>query len=312
MKSKGHKVVSVNISAEKGTIKHPVPEITIDYGGVVGDAHAGAGRREVSLLSAEIIAEFERRTGRETKPGEFAENITTLGLDLGKVAVLDRLKVGSAELQVSEIGKPCHGESCAIFREVGQCVMPTEGIFCRVITPGTIKAGDELTFLPRTLTIRIITLSDRASRGRYEDLAGPRTRELLEDFLRERRWHRQVESIILPDEAERLKLQLQADSAAGIDVIFTVGSTGVGPRDIAPDVVRSLADKIIPGICEHIRTKFGSENPHALLSRSVAAVIARTLVYTMPGSVKAVTEYVPEILKTLEHLIFTLHGVDTH
>ena len=312
MKSEECKVVSVNISAEKGTIKHPVSEITIDSTGVVGDAHAGPGRRQVSLLSAEIIEGFEKRTGRETKPGEFAENITIRGLDLRKAAVLDRFRAGAVELQVAQIGKPCHGETCAIFREVGQCVMPTEGIFCKVITPGKIKPGENLTFLPRALTIRIITLSDRASTSQYEDRSGPCIRELLEDFLRDRRWHSEIQSIILPDDAEKLKLQLQADCAAGIDVIFTTGSTGVGPRDIAPDVVASLADKTIPGVMDHIRLKFGAENPNALLSRSIAAVIDQTLVYTLPGSIKAVNEYAPEILKTLEHLILMLHNVDAH
>ena len=94
--------------------------------------------------------------------------------------------------------------------------------------------------------------------------------------------------------------------------MFTTGGTGVGPRDVTPDVVAALADKTIPGIMDAIRIKYGAAKPNALLSRSVAAVIRSTLVYTLPGSVRAVEEYMDEILKTLEHLIFTLHGLDLH
>jgi molybdopterin biosynthesis enzyme MoaB len=94
-------------------------------------------------------------------------------------------------------------------------------------------------------------------------------------------------------------------------VITTVG-TGVGPREITPEVVTSLADKLIPGTMEHIRLTPGAQKPNALLSRSVAAVMGQTLVYTLPGSVKAVDEYMGEIVKTLDHLVFTLHGLDTH
>ena len=95
-------------------------------------------------------------------------------------------------------------------------------------------------------------------------------------------------------------------------MIFTTGGTGVGPRDITPDVVTELCDKFIPGIMDHIRLKFGADKPNALLSRSVAGVAGSTLIYTLPGSVRAVQEYMQEILKTLEHLILTLHGLDDH
>jgi molybdopterin adenylyltransferase len=305
-------VISVNVSEKKGTVKHPVPEIRIDRNGVVNDAHAGPWARQVSLLSQEIIAGFAAEVGRKVAPGEFAENITTQGVDLRKVAVLDRISVGGAELEVTQIGKKCHGKECAIFKEVGKCVMPAEGVFCRVISPGTVKAGDSIKVNERPLRIKVITLSDRASRGEYEDKSGPKIKELLDKFFAGKRWHLKLESIVIPDDSARLKSELVSARDNGADVIFTTGGTGVGPRDITPEVVVSLADKLIPGIMEHIRAKFGQNNPNALLSRSVAAVIGQTVVYALPGSVKSVEEYMPEILKTIEHLLFMLHGLDTH
>jgi len=158
----------------------------------------------------------------------------------------------------------------------------------------------------------VITVSDRASRGEYEDKSGPRIKELLAEFFADKRWHLRIESTVVPDDSAGLKAELVSARDKGVDVVFTTGGTGVGPRDITPEVVTSLADKIIPGIMEHIRAKFGESNPNALLSRSVAAVLGQTVVYTLPGSVKSVDEYMPEILRTMEHLILMLHGLDTH
>ena len=115
-----------------------------------------------------------------------------------------------------------------------------------------------------------------------------------------------------PDEPEILIRELSAAREAVCDVIITTGGTGVGARDITPDVVAKECDKLIPGIMEHIRTKYGAQNPSALLSRGVAGVFGRSLVFTLPGSVKAVEEYTGEIFKTLEHLVLMLHGLDVH
>lgn len=306
-------VVSVNISEAKGTSKHPVPEIRIDERGVAGDAHAGDWHRQVSLLALESIERFSAEAKQSFGFGEFAENITASGIDLREVVLLDRLKFGaSVELEVIQLGKECHGSGCAIFQQVGRCVMPKEGVFTRVISGGIVRAGDVALHERRTLRCRVITLSDRAAQGIYPDRSGPRIGEHLRAFAAERKWQLELDATLIPDDAALLRAELIAAREAGILAVFTTGGTGLGPRDVAPDVVADLADKTIPGIMEFIRTKYGAEKPNALLSRSIAAVAARTIIYTLPGSVKAVDEYMGEILKTLEHLIFTIQGLDTH
>lgn len=305
-------VISVNLSTATGTCKSPVPRIKINERGVDGDAHAGPWHRQVSLLAAEQIERFAAELGRDFGWGEFAENITTRGIALTSAAVADRLSVGMAELEVTQIGKKCHGDGCAIFQQVGQCIMPREGIFCRVVRAGTVEPGNTIAFLRRTLTCRVITLSDRARAGVYADRSGPRVAELLEDFCRSAGWKAEIKSEILPDEAAQLTDALHAAKADGADLTVTTGGTGIGPRDITPDVVLSMADKIIPGVMDQIRLNCGTRNPNALLSRSVAAVMGKMLVWTLPGSVRAVDEYLPELLKTLEHAVFTLRGLDTH
>lgn len=305
-------VVSVNISEEKGTVKHPVPRVDIDANGIVGDAHAGMSNRQVSLLDAASIKRFSKEIGREIKHGEFAENITTRGLDTSGVWFLDRIRIGDIELEVTQLGKKCHGDFCAIFREVGRCVMPKEGIFCRVIHPGGTQAGDIVEFIPKIRRCRIITLSDRASSGEYTDRSGPRIEELLTAYLKDRRWQLAVERTVIPDDADTLRRELHAARDSGADIVFTTGGTGIGPRDITTEVVTGECSKLIPGIMEHIRAKYGTDNPGALLSRGVAGVLGEGLIFALPGSVKAVEEYMGEILKTLEHLLVMLSGLDTH
>ena len=313
MTSNKGEVVSVNVSTDKGTPKRPVERIVLDERGVGGDAHAGPWHRQVSLLSQESIDGFAGRLGRAIAPGEFAENVTTRGLDLGSdVALLDRITVGPTELEVTQIGKECHGEGCAIFREIGQCVMPTDGIFCRVLRGGVVRPGDPAEHVPCEMPFRVITLSDRAARGDYADRSGPRVAELLDEFLRGTRFRTRVARRVLSDDAGALRAALVEARDAGVGAVFTSGGTGVGPRDITPDVVASLCDKTMPGIMEAIRVKYGAENPRALLSRSVAGVAGTTLVYALPGSVRAVEEYMVEILPTLAHLLLTVRGIDAH
>ena len=305
-------ILSVNISEKKGTIKHPVDAIILNQQGVVDDAHAGDWNRQVSLLGTESIQKFEQDAGRKIKYGEFAENITTEGINLWEMHPLDRLICGETEMEVTQIGKECHGASCAIFKEVGNCVMPKEGIFCRVIRPGIIKPGEVLEYHPKVISIQIITLSDRASRGEYEDRSGPRIKELVEEFFTINSSLFIFHSSLIPDDPDQLRNLLTEAAKNQTDIVFTTGGTGIGPKDFTPDVVRPFLDKEIPGIMEMIRVKYGAEKPNALSSRSIAGVMKQTLVFTLPGSVKAVNEYLAEILPTLNHLILMLHGIDRH
>ncbi|MHC4075599.1 MAG: molybdenum cofactor synthesis domain-containing protein [Planctomycetota bacterium] len=310
--SENGRVISVNISKEKGTIKQPVSQISLDCNGIAGDAHAGPWHRQVSMLGQEDIDFFVKEIKREISPGEFAENITISGIDLGKVAILDRFRIDQVELEVTQIGKNCHGDNCAIYREVGKCVMPKKGLFCRVINNGQIKADDRVEYIPRPLQIFVITLSDRASAGVYSDRSGPRAKQILEEYFADKKWHLQINDMILADDAEQLTEKLNEAIAGQVDVILTLGGTGVGPRDITPDVVTAVCDKVIPGIMENIRIKYGEQKPSTLLSRSIAAIAGKTQIYTLPGSLRAVEEYLTEIFKTLEHAVYMMHGLDVH
>jgi molybdenum cofactor synthesis domain-containing protein len=190
--------------------------------------------------------------------------------------------------------------------------MPRKGIFCKVISGGKLKAGDEMEYIPKVFKARIITLSDRASKGIYEDLSGPAVTEDLTLQFQKMGWRLETENIVIPDNENELQKLLQNSLHQQYDIIISTGGTGIGPRDITPEVMNEFVKKEIPGIMEMIRWKYGIEKPAALVSRAVAGVNGKTLLFSLPGSVKAVKEYMSEINKHLKHLFYMLNEVDAH
>jgi len=164
----------------------------------------------------------------------------------------------------------------------------------------------------KKLLIQIITLSDRASRCEYQDLSGPEIVKQLEVYFTEMKWNFEINLDLIPDDADILENKLIAARNSKTDIVITTGGTGIGPRDFTPEIAKKIIEKEIPGIMENIRIKYGQQVPNALLSRGVAGVMGQTQLYCVPGSLKAVKEYMCEILNTLEHLIFMMYGIDTH
>ncbi|MDR2585004.1 MAG: hypothetical protein LBC84_02100 [Prevotellaceae bacterium] len=303
------KILSVNISAQKGEAKRPVQEIKLTSEGIESDAHVGKGHRQVSLLAIESIRQFEAQSGKKFAYGDFAENITTEGFLLPTAKPGDRLRCGTVELEVTQIGKKCHGTGCSVFTHTGACVMPKEGVFARVICGGKLQAGDLFEFSPKKYKIDVITVSTRAYEGIYADLSGPEMVRLLRIFCAEKGWPHEVSTHLIPDDATALKSVLQRLIIEKSDFIFTSGGTGIGPNDITPETVEPLLQKKIPGIMEQIRLKYGVQNRAALLSRSVAGLSGESLVFTLPGSLKAAGEYLSEICPNLDHLVLMRMGL---
>lgn len=165
--------------------------------------------------------------------------------------------------------------------------------------------------LPEKFEILIITLSDRAYEGKYKDLSGPEIRKRLAEYFDSIGWAYNINQSLIPDDGPTLR-ELLENSAETSNLIITTGGTGIGPRDITIETVTPLMSRQIPGIMEYIRIKYGAGNPNALLSRGVAGVTGKALIYTLPGSLKAVEEYMTEILRTLKHTFYMQYGIDTH
>ncbi|CEH35072.1 MOSC domain-containing protein [Romboutsia lituseburensis] len=141
------KVVSINISEKKGTIKVPVDkaEIKLNHG-IVNDAHAGNWHRQISMLASESIDKMKQKGFNHLKFGDFAENITTQGIEVYLLPIGSKLRIGECEVEVTQIGKKCHS-GCEIKKITGDCVMPREGIFVKVIKEGNIKINDNIEVL---------------------------------------------------------------------------------------------------------------------------------------------------------------------
>ena len=197
-------------------------------------------------------------------------------------------------------------------KQIGDCVMPKEGIFCKVIQQGKLEVGDVLEYRPRIIKIEVITLSDRAFNGIYEDKSGPMAASIMQTFFDDKNRKVEIKQRILPDDPALLKEALLNAGKEKTDIVITTGGTGIGKRDFTPQVVKEVLDVEIPGIMEHIRLKYGASTPNALISRSIAGVMNETLVYAIPGSTKAVVEYLNEINQTLEHSFRMIHSIDNH
>ena len=298
------KIVGICTSEKRGTVKKEVN--LIEGWGLEEDAHGGNWHRQVSLLSYEKIQKF-REKGADVALGAFGENLIIEGYDFRDLPVGTRFRIGDAILEMTQIGKNCHSH-CEIYKRMGDCIMPREGVFAEVVKGGHIKVGDEVEKLPldenRPFTAAVITLSDKGSRGEREDKSGPEAVSLAEEA-----GYIVKESLLLPDEKEALKKELKrlADQRQ-INVVFTTGGTGFSERDVTPEATIEVCNRMANGIAEAIRNYSMTITPRAMFSRGVSGIRGKTLIINLPGSPKAVKEALRFLLPHLEHGLEVLRG----
>lgn len=299
------KIQAISVSDRKGVIKENVPSAFFENDfGIKGDAHAGKWHRQVSLLALESVKKMQDK-GLKVKSGDFAENITTVDIDLLSLPVGTKLQIGSIELIISQIGKVCH-HKCAVYYHAGECVMPKEGIFGVVRGNGELKVGDEIKNLGKDgYSVGIITLSDRASKGEYEDLTGP----AIEKYISENLKTSFIRKEIIADDKDKLDITLKdfAD-IQNLDLIITNGSTGISPRDIAPDVTIEVIEKRLPGFEEVMRAESFKITVNSIVSRAVCGTRKNSLIINLPGSPKGAVENLGFIMPAIEHTIKKLQG----
>lgn len=296
-------------SEKKGTPKQDVGQAAFEAGfGMTGDAHAGNWHRQVSLLSYDKIAEFKAR-GAKVEHGAFGENLVVEGIDFKTLPVGTLLRSGGVLLEVTQIGKECHAH-CEIHRAMGDCIMPREGIFAKVLRSGEITVGDDLSVLAPpedapAFDVAILTASDKGARGEREDASAPEIAKIAE-----RAGYRIHSRTILPDDKEVLTEKMRALCGEDVALILTTGGTGFSPRDCTPEATMAVAERMIPGIPEAMRYFSLQLTRRAMLSRAAAGIRGKTLIVNLPGSPKAARECLEFILPELAHGIRILRGLD--
>lgn len=303
------KIVGICISEKRGTQKTEIPEAEIvkDWG-IRGDAHGGNWHRQVSLLSYEKIEEFRTR-GAEVELGAFGENLIIEGYDFRTLPVGTRFRIGQAVLELTQIGKECHSH-CEIYKKMGDCIMPREGVFTEVVTGGHIKTGDEVEMMlpekDRPFTAAVITLSDKGAAGQREDKSGPKIVEMAEAA-----GYDVKECLLLADEQQVLERQLiRLADQRQVNVIFTTGGTGFSERDRTPEATMAVCDRMANGIADAIRNYSMTITKRAMFSRAVSGIRKKTLIVNLPGSPKAVEEALTFLLPELGHGLGILRGTE--
>jgi molybdenum cofactor synthesis domain-containing protein len=300
------KIHALCTSEQKGTLKKTRDKVSFaTEWGIKGDAHAGKWHRQVSFLGLQEIVDF-RKSGAQVELGAFGENIVAEGIRFKDLPVGTRLRSGEVWFEITQIGKECH-KDCAIRQQVGDCIMPREGIFGRVLHGGEVSVGDELEIVPNgeklPLEAAVITASDKGSRGERVDESGAKAAEILTA-----NGYTVVKKIILPDEQEQLEDKMLELAERGIALIATTGGTGFSPRDITPEATLAVCERLAPGIPEAMRALSLKITNRAMLSRAQAGICRRSLIVNLPGSKKAVEECLGFILPPLKHGIDILRG----
>ncbi len=296
------RIIAVCTSQEKGQRKKNAGTgLLVKNLGIEGDAHAGFAHRQVSLLAEESIKKMQAK-GLDVGPGDFAENLTTRGIELMTLPLGTRLKVGNeAFLRVTQIGKECHSR-CAIYEQAGDCVMPREGIFTEVLKGGAISIDDTIDVY-QVYRFAVITASDKGAQQLREDKSGPLLKEMLLP------WGDVTEYHVVPDEIGNLsELMVHLADQKKIDLILTTGGTGLSPRDVTPEATRQVIEREAPGIAEALRLESLKITKKAMLSRGIAGIRGRTLIINLPGSPKAAQENLAVFLPALDHALEILCG----
>lgn len=301
------RVLAICLSEARGTQKTNIgkAEFRENYG-LVGDAHAGNWHRQVSLLSYEKIKEF-REKGADVEFGAFGENLVVEGFDFRHLPVGTRFRCGDVVIEMTQIGKECNSH-CAIYKTMGQCIMPIEGVFAKVISGGVIEVGDEMVKLEPVekdhIRAAVITLSDRGFKGERVDKSGPIIVKMLENM-----GYIVEEQLLLSDDKDGLEKQLKrlADMRQ-VDLILTTGGTGFSKRDNTPEATMAVAERNAQGIAEAIRAFSLTITPLGMLSRGVSVLRGKTLIVNLPGSPKAVLETLNYILPAIDHGVRIANG----
>ena len=300
------KVLAVCTSEKKGLQKHDVHSAHFETEwGIDGDAHAGKWHRQISLLSADKIEAFNQK-GANVIPGAFGENLVVEGFDFRALPVGTLLRCSDVLLEMTQIGKECHSH-CEIYKKMGDCIMPREGVFARVLEPGTITVGDEMVIVPREghfpWQAAVICLSANSDSKCDNELGAAISNRLTKSG------YAVLEDLVVPKDARVLKQQIiRLCDQRQLDLILTTGGIGCSKDDITPEATLAVADKNVPGISEAIRSAAVQVCDKAMISRGASVIRGKTLIINLPDNLQTCMDTMDVFMDTIPQAMAQLRG----
>ena len=295
------KIVAVCKSVHKGERKANVGQARlIENFGMDGDAHAGPWDTQIRLLAQESIYKALKK-GLKVGPGDFSENITTRGIELSKLSVGTKLKLGEeVVLEITQKGKDCT-KKCTIYNMIGDCIMPQEGVYAKVLQGGTVTVGSDIkVFLD--VSVGVVYLTEVLKNENT-------TRIIIEETLKS--WELEYIQSEKCSNRDALKHTIEQMCNDGINIVFTVGGSGILMRDYAPEVLSEIMDKELPGVANLIRAKHLTQFC-ALTYCGRAGIRGKTVIVNLPDdnevlkkSLQEVLPFINKICNELKELSFS-------
>lgn len=295
-------IQAVCTSSGKGTAKEPRQiAIAKTQWGLEGDAHCGNWHRQVSLLSYDKVVAF-RSQGAVIADGDFGENLLVSGIDFATLPLGTIFVAGDVVLELTQIGKECHS-GCDIFKKMGTCIMPSQGVFARVLHGGELRPHMVLRAYGK-MRVFVLCASDKGYARQRVDESTPAVCRLVEEA-----GYEIAGTCLLPDDRTLLSEKMaEVCDRYQADLLLTTGGTGLSLRDVTPEATLDIAHRQVPGLAELMRSSCLPITDRSSLSRSVCATRERTLIVNLPGSPKAAVENLSAILSPLEHGLLMLSG----
>jgi len=289
------KVVAVCKSVHKGEQKVNIGKAQlIQNFGMDGDAHAGPWDNHIRLLAQESIHKAFKR-GLKVGPGDFSEHITTRGIELTNLSVGTKLKIGEVVLEITQKGKVCPGR-CNIFNLIGDCIMPKEGVYAKVLEGGMVTVGSEIKIM---LDAKIgIIYAAKASRDE-----NPISNILSVNL---NRWGvKASQNIVKAKDRNSLKSSIEEMCEDGVDIILIVGGVGVSSEDFAPEVLIESIERELPGVANNVRENLLDEED-LIIFRGRAGIKDRTIIVNLPDNKRVLGEDLFELLIMLDKISLEL------
>ena len=292
--------------AIRGKAKQEVERLTVVPSfGAEGDAHAGPSHGPLCLL-AQLDLDYMQARGLRLAPGALGEHLALSGIDTEELGVGTQLRIGSVLLELTQIGTICRTR-CSLYRKAGDCIMPRTALLARVVEGGELSAG-----MPVDVTVLVPRCAIQAALVMVAGDPDGAAAQSVTRLLREQLGAYLPAVYAVPGKSTAIAARLRELCDRRLDLVLTIGGTGLDPQALTPNATRGILEYEVPGIPEAMRALGRRSTPHAILARGLAGVRRQCLVINLPGSECAAVECLSAVMAALPHAVQMLRNCTRH